>query len=978
MDLYLVEADLSKFENNIYLFNKLSTPEKALLAIRQGGDTLTKVLRLFDDSFEKKLDSRSEIYFDSILTSCDVQESESDLEGMCLDIDTVIQRGERLDGLVAETAAISGRSLAFGQPPPPPPPGAPGALFAAQQVQSMAQNSAYYSPSSPQYSPSSPMNDVVVERAISYDEDDEDEVDDDDDFEVQEELREQSMRRRKKVKYTFTGPTTEWAEVSYYNGTSPTFISPSQFWVDLLQHYQSKPDKHFLSENFIYALSSMSEVLFVLSLIDLPFSSKADWRKEVTESGLKISAETPLMVFYRSLQEPSDTSLTSSGVILSQELFVYDPSIDVASEDCVKVNSNLLETDVEYGRQLIISNITSKELVCQITIQIPSGSVPTREAPYFQSKSISISPYSTWNDISGTFYFPSSGDFILPSVSVATSTGSLIAKSDVREFTVSSDKNQMTDLSEATDGSDTIAKISNWPSIASKGSTASVVSFLESYKKLDRVDFNLICWRMTDPSFARDIFTVLGKSRSYYTQALWQYGVYHRFADIVRELLLFNKLNYNSSNFLGHTFDSVLISVEPSPFDSEQHVLDYYPLMNARSHPLNSEKHEILNTQFHKKYDVFLSYLEQKTTPFSIPDLVMLTLYLIIQERIGEAHDMFARIPKDQNECTVQVDYLGAYLSTRIRADQCTLDAQLDLQKTKDKILTYKQFGVLKWRKLFASLLDYINEVEQGRGISCDNETFTSDRLQTRAIHTEPTLDFEIDSNNAKLVVHYSNLESIDIRCYEMNVEVMFSENPFLHNSRIASSKQENYSWIKPSYSQHVELSKEESHKAMDTEDEYDIIGAGAVNSIRTITIDLPKKLISSDGKNVFVELTSPDSPALKRRQAYFANRLAVHTVESFGIVRVLNEASKHPVPGVYVKVYARKKDSKEVQFWKDGYTGLNGVFDYISVTEGNALMGGSNVDLKTMMENTIDKLSLLILSSQDGAVVKEVYPPIV
>ena len=71
--------------------------------------------------------------------------------------------------------------------------------------------------------------------------------------------------------------------------------------------------------------------------------------------------------------------------------------------------------------------------------------------------------------------------------------------------------------------------------------------------------------------------------------------------------------------------------------------------------------------------------------------------------------------------------------------------------------------------------------------------------------------------------------------------------------------------------------------------------------------------------------------------------------------------SSGKPLPKVYVKVYARMKDGR-VRFYKDGYTDLRGLFDYSS--------------LNTNELDFVDKFSLLIMSEQNGAVVREANPP--
>jgi hypothetical protein len=63
----------------------------------------------------------------------------------------------------------------------------------------------------------------------------------------------------------------------------------------------------------------------------------------------------------------------------------------------------------------------------------------------------------------------------------------------------------------------------------------------------------------------------------------------------------------------------------------------------------------------------------------------------------------------------------------------------------------------------------------------------------------------------------------------------------------------------------------------------------------------------------------------------------------------------------VYVKVYARMNDG-QVAFFKDGYTDLRGRFDYTS--------------LSTDQLDSVTRFSMLILSDENGAVIREADPP--
>ena len=98
-----------------------------------------------------------------------------------------------------------------------------------------------------------------------------------------------------------------------------------------------------------------------------------------------------------------------------------------------------------------------------------------------------------------------------------------------------------------------------------------------------------------------------------------------------------------------------------------------------------------------------------------------------------------------------------------------------------------------------------------------------------------------------------------------------------------------------------------------------------------------------------------------RKSQAHFANSLAIQLSENYGQLRVTQRDSGRPLPKVYVKVYAQLKDGR-TQFLKDGYTDLRGRFDYTS--------------LSTNTLDMVQRLSMLVLSEQHGAAVKEARPP--
>ena len=119
--------------------------------------------------------------------------------------------------------------------------------------------------------------------------------------------------------------------------------------------------------------------------------------------------------------------------------------------------------------------------------------------------------------------------------------------------------------------------------------------------------------------------------------------------------------------------------------------------------------------------------------------------------------------------------------------------------------------------------------------------------------------------------------------------------------------------------------------------------------------IDLPEALKNS---NVLIEVVGAGET---KTEPFFSNSLAVQVIENYGQVKVTHRDTHKPVSKAYVKVYAQTAQG-DVKFYKDGYTDLRGRFDYAS--------------LSTNELDVVEKFSVLVLSDEHGALVREATPP--
>ncbi len=294
-------------------------------------------------------------------------------------------------------------------------------------------------------------------------------------------------------------------------------------------------------------------------------------------------------------------------------------------------------------------------------------------------------------------------------------------------------------------------------------------------------------------------------------------------------------------------------------------------------------------------------------------DLLAVTYYLLLQDRIDEAFETFARVNRDRVTTKMQYDYCAAYLQM--------FDG--DLKQARAIAVRYANYPVDRWRNTFATITSQLDEIE-GKGGKVIDPNDRGQQVGNLAA-TEPGFEFTIDGKSINLL--WQNLETVKVNDYPMDVELLFSTSPFVQQSggQFAS--------IRPNLTRKLKLPAGQNK----------------------LTVPLPDEFAA---KNVLVEIVGAGKT---RAVPYYATAMAVNVTENYGHLRVTNTAGGTALPKVYVKVYA-KLAGGPVKFHKDGYTDLRGRFDYVSVNPPE--------------RQAIEKFSVLVLSEDRGALIREVAPP--
>jgi hypothetical protein len=420
------------------------------------------------------------------------------------------------------------------------------------------------------------------------------------------------------------------------------------------------------------------------------------------------------------------------------------------------------------------------------------------------------------------------------------------------------------------------------------------------------LNLSKIAFRMRDKSFFESVLALL-RQRHGYDQTLWSYGIHHNIVPAINQYL------QHAEQFVrqcGQYFDGTLLTIDPVIRRSYQH-MDYRPLVNARAHQLGRQRH-ILNDRFYAQYHQLMNVLSYRRE-LDNEDLLSVTYYLLLQDRVAEAFTFFGRVNPDQLDTRLQYDYFAAYLDC----------FHLDPQQAPSIVAKYSNYPVVRWRNAFNSIRALLDEVEgrQTEIVDQDNRT----QQQTQLAAAEPEFDFIIDAKQIRLT--YQNVTDARVNFYLMDLELLFSRNPFVQKF---SSQ---FSLIQPNESLTLTLPEKQNQF------EY----------------ELPARFHTS---NVLVEVVAGGKT---RSQAYYANSLDLQLMENYGQLRVTDSDGGQPLAQVYVKAYARMKDGS-IRFYKDGYTDLRGRFDFAS--------------LNTNEIEATDRFSLLIMSEDRGAVVREAQPP--
>merc|ERR1712130_956599 len=213
------------------------------------------------------------------------------------------------------------------------------------------------------------------------------------------------------------------------------------------------------------------------------------------------------------------------------------------------------------------------------------------------------------------------------------------------------------------------------------------------------------------------------------------------------------------------------------------------------------------------------------------------------------------------------------------------------------------------------------------------------DRAIQKLSDKTPSLEFQINSDQRKLIIFSANIEKVKVNFYTMNTEILFSNSPFFkeeENSTNQNKKKSAFGYIAPNISEQIEITQQRTEYA------------------------IPPNL---KNQNLFIQLISSTLSALK---PFYDHELDVLIKENYGQLKVMVPSPKNknksiPLQKAYVKVYSQTNYGQN-EFYKDGYTDIRGKFDYASIS--------------TDQLNKTKRFAIFVQAQGYGSIVKEAKPP--
>ncbi|MCX5744853.1 MAG: hypothetical protein NT062_20385 [Proteobacteria bacterium] len=873
VDHYLLGADLIRFLEPIELL-RLNAIERALLAQRLLARPAVARILADQVAMLPPDPGRDTRLIDALLgaAALDGDETIAGAQG-----EAMRMRMDEADAL-SSMAAPAMLGAGFGGPPPPPSAPAPMAHRAMAPAKSKKMSRARSEDDGEMMKESKDeaKADVAMEVAM---EDAPDDLGGD-----------RLQRAAQRPMFRAADKTQEYAENNWWHllpqqGIAD-YVAPNRWWRDFAA-WTTAEGGAFLSPWLGLATTSFAEAMCALAVVDLPFVP-AKHAIEAVGPRLTIVAAGNALAGTSQLV---DGELVASGppLVVGQNFVRTDDRYDWSTGEQVdKYIDGAFAVGVVYTCQIVLANPSSSRQRIAALIQIPRGSLPVAGAKPTTTIDVVLEPYGTHGH-EYAFYVPAPG--LYPHFPVHVSrAGVIVAAAPTRALEVIA--------------GGAAPDPRSWAHVSQHGSTEDVVAYLAT-ANLAATDLTRLAWRLRTAAAYATIVAALER-RDHFDPVVWGYALLHGDRDRTRVALRANGARLLEAGPIVEPF-----GIDAEQFGAYEH-LEYAPLINARAHRLGG-KLRILNDGFAAQYQRFLDHVAHRATPSS-EDLLAAAAYFLVQDRHAETLATLARVNPEAVADRMQHDYLAAYAA-------CLGG---DAARARALASRWRDLPVDRWRRRFEALLGMLDEVADTHAAPEIIDPTSRDQQHAEAAARQPTFELAVDKDG--VLVRSQHVTGLELRYFEMDVELLFSRQPFV------ASDVSRFSFIEPGHRERLEgeLPREQR-----------VPWAAGLR-----------------GKNVVVEGVGA---GIRQAKVHYANDLATNLAHQYGQVRVQRASDHGPLAATYVKVYARKRGGA-VSFYKDGYTDLRGWFDYASL---------STTDL-----DDVERFAILVCSDAAGAAILETAPP--
>ena len=684
--------------------------------------------------------------------------------------------------------------------------------------------------------------------------------------------------------YRTVDKTQEWAENNWYHRTpaqsGPDMITPNRLWRDLALHHEGP----FLSPGLGLASGSFAEAMCALAVTDLPAVPASH---AITPDGPRLTIAAAGNALAGSSQLVDGELVTGGAPLVVGMSFVRadDRHDYVNGEQVDKYIDGPFATGVVYTCLVVVANPTSSRQRIAALVQVPRGSIAVAGARPTQTIEVVLEPYGTHGH-ECSFYFPAPGSWSQFPVHVSRG-GTIVAAAPGRTLEV------------VTGGAAPDPR--SWPYLSQRAPIAEVIAYLQT-ANLAAIDLTRIAWRMRDRSIYAQLITVL-EQRHAFDATLWGYALQHGDRPRIRVYLrsLAERLLV-----AGPVLE--MVDLDAEALGAYEH-LEYAPLVNARAHRLGA-KLRILNDGLAAQYSRFLELVSHRSAP-TPEDLLAATAYLLAQDRVDDGLRTLDRIVPDGIADRMQYDYVVAYAAC----------ITAELPRAREVATRWREHPVDRWRHRFGALIAMLDEIEGAAPAIVDTRSREQQHADLAA--KQPAFDLSLDREG--ILLRSQHVASLELRFFEMDIELLFSRQPFVQ------SDVSRFSFIEPGHREQLTQLPPE------------------------LRVTWPAAL---RGKNVVVEAVGV---GMRKAKVHYANDLSTTISNQVGQVRVSRASDHAALPATYVKVYARSQGG-QVAFYKDGYTDLRGWFDYATL---------STNDL-----DHVERFAILVCSDAAGAAILEASPP--